>query len=106
MAERDTEKLMWYMKDARINKGLAENGLLASEKQHETTFETLVIRPGAVVEQKSAFLSLPFTSSLVVGVDAVGAVLTDLAVNGSVERLLLNPTVRSRGKELLSRLSE
>lgn len=68
--------------------------------------ETYVVKPAAVLAiGTSAWLeSLLRTFSLpVVRVDALAAVMIDLALDGGSEQVVLNKVIVERGRELLAR---
>ncbi|MCJ1251443.1 hypothetical protein MMC30_008676 [Trapelia coarctata] len=102
LAEREFEtKNLWIFKDARSIKGAVENELITISKQYDEKFATLFVRPAGVVAKKSMVMSLPFASSIAVGVDAVAVVMVDVAVNGSMEDLIVNESIVRLGKALL-----
>ncbi len=101
-ADREFEtKSMWMFKESRSMKGAVENELIAVRKQYEERLETVFMRPAAVVAEKSMVMSLPFSSSMAVGLDLVGAVMVDLAVNGSSEEIIDNSNIIRLGKALV-----
>lgn len=101
-AEREFEaKSMWMFKESRSMKRAVENELIAVRKQYEERLETAFMRPAAVVAEKSMVMALPFSSSLAVGLDLVGAVMVDLAVNGSSEEIIDNVNIIRLGKSLV-----
>jgi len=101
-ADREFEtKSMWMFKDSRSMKGAVENELTAVRKQYEERLETVFIRPAAVVAEKSIVMALPFSSSMAVRLDVVGAVMVDSAVNGSSEEIIDNVNIIRLGKALV-----
>jgi hypothetical protein len=88
-------------KESRSMKGAVENELIAVRKQYEERLETVFMRPAAVVAEKSMVMSLPFSSSMAVGLDLLGAVMVDLSVNGSSEEIIDNSNTIRLGKALV-----
>ena len=101
-AEREYEtKSLWMFKDSRAIKGAVENELVAIGRQHEETFEAVYVRPAGVTAKNSVVAALPFTSAMAVSVDAVAAVMVDVAIHGSSEEIIRNEDIIRRGKALL-----
>ncbi|MCJ1397428.1 hypothetical protein MMC11_000621 [Xylographa trunciseda] len=99
--ENDLEKPLWWMQNSRRVKGEAENGLFALAKGKEEVFEVLVVRPAGILPRGRTLKGMLLMLGPAVKVEAVGAVMVDMVVNGCEKRTLENGEIVRRGKELL-----
>ncbi|MCJ1287719.1 hypothetical protein MMC26_007071 [Xylographa opegraphella] len=99
--ENDLKKPLWWMQDSRRIKGEAENGLFALAKDNEGVFEVLVVRPAGILPRGMTLTGMLLMLGPSVKVEAVGAVMVEMAINGFEKRTLENGEIVKRGKELL-----
>ena len=99
--ENDLKKPLWWMQDSRRVKGEAENGLFALANENEGVFEVLVVRPAGILPREMTLKWVVLMLGPAVKVEAVGAVMVEMAINGCEKRTLENGEIVRRGKELL-----
>ncbi|KAJ5578213.1 uncharacterized protein N7459_007177 [Penicillium hispanicum] len=101
---RDQTKKLWMFEDSRKIKGLVENRLVEIQENHPETFASYLLRPGSVLLQGMAWkiagaLTRPIQDS--VGVEAMAAVLIDVAMEGWESQVMENDVLKARGQALL-----
>lgn len=113
-AEKDQTKSLWAMQDYRrirvcisladpfnyvepkltLNaQGEVENKLIAYAKDHESRFESYIMRPGMVLSKEMTIRSLVFGLGPSVKVDALAQVMIDLALQGNERQVLENNNI-------------
>jgi hypothetical protein len=108
ITERDQDKSLWIMSDMRKVGGETEVKLIEFAKEHEKTFETIIMRPGGIRPKESKMLPDCIVGSFNVRVDEVAATLIDSAVNGDGlgRNTLENADIAKKGRELLAKAAE
>ncbi|KAF2626236.1 hypothetical protein BU25DRAFT_412065 [Macroventuria anomochaeta] len=103
--ERDQKKSLWMKADARKTKGRGETQMIkvASESTHGGLWETIIARPGMVVQRTSytggVSMWLAGSSGSFIGSDGLALALIDAVMHGS-DQLLLPAMLLRRGQEL------
>lgn len=113
-AEKDQEKSLWVMQDYRrirvcisladafsyiesrlilSAQGEVENKLISYAKDHESRFESYIMRPGMVLAKEMTIRSLVFSLGPSVKVDALAKVMIDLALRGNERQVLENNNI-------------
>ncbi|KUJ24125.1 uncharacterized protein LY89DRAFT_713044 [Mollisia scopiformis] len=101
MAERDTDKKLWFMHNARSIKGQVENGLLAIQEK-EPGFEVSVARPGGVLAKDSIIPSILVGITMSIKVDELAAaMISEATANSKGTRTLECDALRKKGNEIL-----
>jgi hypothetical protein len=73
--------------------GEVENKLLSYAKDHESRFESYIMRPGMVLSKEMTIRSLVFGLGPSVKVDALAKVMIDLALHGNELQVLENNNI-------------
>ncbi|KAF8865407.1 hypothetical protein BDZ45DRAFT_796714 [Acephala macrosclerotiorum] len=101
MAERDTNKKLWFMHNSRTIKGEVENGLLAIEEK-ESGFEVSIVRPGGVLAKDTILPNILVGITLSIKVDELAAAMIFEGVESAQgTRTLENDALRQKGNEIL-----
>ncbi|UPX15576.1 uncharacterized protein EKO05_0006020 [Ascochyta rabiei] len=105
LVERDQKKFLWMKGSVRKTKGQGETQMIgiANEPSHCGLWETIIARPGMVVQKGSyvgeASMWLAGSSGSCIRSDELALALIDAVLHGS-EQLLLPATLLRRGQEL------
>ncbi|KAI4246133.1 MAG: hypothetical protein L6R40_002085 [Gallowayella cf. fulva] len=100
LTERDQERKLWFMSEARKIRGEVENQLMGLQKQHEDALVTYVARPGGVLATNSFFPSVLEPLAKAVTVDDLAAKMLDTAINGHETHILEVDVLRDEGRRL------
>ena len=79
--------------------GLAESRFLEFGRQNQHV-QTFVVKPAAVMARGS-YAAVLGRVLPTVWIDELAAVMTDLAVNGGMQQMVLNEDIVQRGRQLL-----
>ncbi|KAL5358594.1 hypothetical protein BJX96DRAFT_146836 [Aspergillus floccosus] len=90
LAERDQNKSLWMAGEYRRIRGMVENELVAYAKEHSSTFEAYIVRPGMVVSSDAYLKYLVFGLFSAIKVDILGKVMIETALNGNQKQILEN----------------
>ncbi|KAJ8107301.1 hypothetical protein OPT61_g8961 [Boeremia exigua] len=105
LVERDQKKPLWMKASVRKTKGRGEMQMIevANESMHGGLWETIIARPGMVVQRNSyvgeASMWLTSSSGSFIRGDELALALIDAVMHGS-DKLLLPHTLLQRGQEL------
>lgn len=99
---RDPKKTLWFLHDARMIKGEAENGILALHEKEGSNLEVTIVKPGGVLPKKTSIPKFMVAPTLSIMVDDLAAVMVDEAVAGAKgTRTLECDALRNRAREIL-----
>ncbi|CZR55214.1 related to nucleoside-diphosphate-sugar epimerase [Phialocephala subalpina] len=101
MAERDTDKKLWFLHDTRTIKGEVENGLLAIQEK-EPSFEVSIMRPGGVLAKDTLVPNILVGVTMSIKVDELAAAMISEDVESPKgTRTFENDVLRKKGIEVL-----
>ncbi|KAL9595348.1 MAG: hypothetical protein Q9219_006502 [cf. Caloplaca sp. 3 TL-2023] len=100
MTERDPEKTLWFMKEARLIRGEVETQLMHLQQEYETSLLTFVARPGGVQATNSLFPALLQPLARAITVDDLAVKMLDTAINGHRTQIIEVDVLRVQGKAL------
>jgi hypothetical protein len=102
LAVRDASAPVWFAAGARRIKGDAETRLLDLAAGHGDAFDAFIVRPGAVLARGGGAAGLAVRMGApAVSVQALAAVVVELALRGGEGKVWENAALVSRGRELL-----
>ncbi|CRG83796.1 hypothetical protein PISL3812_01152 [Talaromyces islandicus] len=96
-AEKDQGKSLWVMQDYGHIRGEVENKLLSFAKDHDSRFQSYIMRPGMVLPKEMTIRSLVFGLGPSVKVDALAEVMIDVALRGNDCQVFENTNICAHG---------
>lgn len=105
--ERDPNKNLWFVKEARMIRGEVETGLMElQEKEGKDTLLAYIARPGPVLAKNSSFPAVLQFLVKAVNVDDLAAKVLDTAINGHKSQIIEVDVLRNEGKALKKKLEK
>ncbi|KAL8812748.1 MAG: hypothetical protein Q9223_007213 [Gallowayella weberi] len=100
LTERDQERKLWFMSEARKTRGEGENELIRLQEEHNEALVTYIARPGGVLATNSFFPALLEPWARVITVDDLAAKMLDTAINGHTTQIIGVDVLRHDGKRM------
>jgi len=104
LGEQDQTKSLWFYQDGRKAKGRAEIELMKFTKDsgREEWWKTFIVKPyWVVLKDTNGVFSLIVGANLSIRIQQLAAVMVDVALNGSQDRVFYNSMMVEKARELL-----
>ncbi|KAK5118810.1 hypothetical protein LTR62_000019 [Meristemomyces frigidus] len=108
VVERDQQRNLWFMSEARKMRGTVEMGLVAMEKESEGAFQAVAVRPGYLHRAKMGLPGGLMVSVLPtawhVAVEEFAAATVEMGISGDGGHSVENAELKTKGRVALEQI--